>query len=149
MREVAKGLAECGVNDLLLSVDAFHQQTLPLDTVREFAREALSFSIPVRLQPAWLVSREDKNPYNLKTAEILDSLADLGIPTGLGNVIFPSGNAIKYLAEYFTDHAPENPYIEDPHSVECISFEPDGDVLGANAYKRDIMDIISGYKPAD
>ena len=30
IREVAERLAACGVNDLLLSVDAFHQETIPL-----------------------------------------------------------------------------------------------------------------------
>ena len=35
--DVAKGLAERGVNDLLLSVDAFHQETIPLDSVKIFA----------------------------------------------------------------------------------------------------------------
>ena len=42
MREVAEGLFECGVNDLLLSVDAFHQETIPLDVVTAFAKEALT-----------------------------------------------------------------------------------------------------------
>ena len=40
MREVAEGLFKCGVNDLLISVDAFHQETVPLATVRTFAYEA-------------------------------------------------------------------------------------------------------------
>ena len=39
IREVARRLAECGVNDLLLSVDAFHQETIPLDVVKQFAAE--------------------------------------------------------------------------------------------------------------
>ena len=37
--EVASELAALGVNDLLLSVDAFHQETIPLDVVRKFAIE--------------------------------------------------------------------------------------------------------------
>ena len=36
IREVATGLFECGVNQLLLSVDAFHQETIPLDIVKIF-----------------------------------------------------------------------------------------------------------------
>ena len=139
-------LAECGVNDLLLSVDAFHQETIPLETVRVFATEAKKNGIPIRLQPAWLVSARDDNPYNRKTREILDSFADVGISENDGNVIFPEGNALKYLAEYFTDTLPENPYVEDPCDVRCLSFEPNGNVLGGNAYERDIMEIIKNYK---
>ena len=147
IREVAKGLAACGVNDLLLSVDAFHQETIPLDVVKQFAAEAKKCGIPIRLQPAWLVSATDDNPYNRKTREILGSFADVKIPVGEGNVIFPEGNALRYLAEYFTDTLPENPYAEDPRDVRCVSFEPNGDVLGGNIYKNDIMELIGGYTP--
>lgn len=147
IRQVAHQLAESGVNDLLLSVDAFHQETIPLEIVRSFAEEAKSCGIPIRLQPAWLVSRKDNNPYNIKTREILDSFHDLGILQGEGNVIFPEGNALLYLSEYFTSDLPENPYIEDPENVYCISFSPNGDVLDGNIYKSDILDIIKNYKP--
>ena len=132
IREVAERLAACGVNDLLLSVDAFHQETIPLDVVRQFATEAKKCGIPIRLQPAWLVSAANDNPYNQKTREILDSFADMDITANEGNVIFPEGNALKYLAEYFTDNHPENPYVEDPRDVRCVSFAPNGNVLGGN-----------------
>ena len=147
IREVAERLAACGVNDLLLSVDAFHQETIPLDVVKRFASEAKACGIPIRLQPAWLVSAMDENPYNRKTREILTSFADMEILVGEGNVIFPEGNALKYLAEYFTDELPENPYVEDPRDVRCVSFEPNGDVLGGNVYRKDIMEILEDYNP--
>ena len=145
IREVAEQLALCGVNDLLLSVDAFHQETIPLDVVKQFAANAKACGIPIRIQPAWLVSATDDNPYNRKTREILDSFADMEILVGEGNVIFPEGNALKYLAEYFMDELTENPYKDDPCNVKCVSFEPNGDVLGENVYERDIMDIIKDY----
>ena len=145
IREVAEQLAVCGVNDLLLSVDAFHQETIPLDVVKQFAAEAKRCGIPTRLQPAWLVSATDNNQYNRKTREILGSFADMEIPVGEGNIIFPEGNSLKYLAEYFTDNHPENPYVEDPRDVRCVSLEPNGNVLGGNVYERDIMEIIKDY----
>jgi hypothetical protein len=147
IREVARHLAECGVNDLLLSVDAFHQETIPLHVVKIFAAEAKKCGIPIRLSPAWLVSTADNNPYNVKTREILGSFADLDIPVGVGNVIFPEGNALTYLAKYFTNERPENPYMEDPRDVRCVSFEPNGNILGHNVYKHDIMKVIKDYTP--
>ena len=147
IREVAQRLAACGVNDLLLSVDAFHQETIPLHVVKMFAAEAKKCGIPIRLSPAWLVSVTDDNPYNKKTRGILDSFADLELPIGEGNVIFPEGNALENLSEYFTDTLPENPYKDDPCNVKCVSFEPNGDVLGGNVYKTDIMEIIKDYAP--
>jgi hypothetical protein len=147
IREVAERLAESGVNDLLLSVDAFHQETIPLDTVKLFATEAQKAGIPLRLQPAWLVSTEHDNPYNRRTREILAIFTHMGISVNEGNVIFPEGNAVKYLADYFAGEIPENPYVEDPRDVRCVSFSPNGDVLGGNVYRNDIMEIIKDYAP--
>ena len=147
IRAVAEHLAACGVNDLLLSVDAFHQETIPLCLVKQFAAEAKRCGIPIRLQPAWLVSATDDNPYNIKTREVLAAFADLEISENEGNVIFPEGNARKYLAAYFADTIPENPYVEDPHDVRCLSFSPSGDVLDGNVYRQDIMEIIGNYTP--
>ena len=147
IHEVAERLASCGVNDLLLSVDAFHQETIPLDVVKIFAAEAKACGIPIRFQPAWLVSATDENPYNKKTREILNSFADMNITANEGNIIFPEGNALKYLAEYFTGELPENPYVEDTSDVRCVSFEPNGNVLGGNVYEQDIMEILEKYNP--
>lgn len=147
IREVAISLYECGVNDLRLSVDAFHQETIPLEIVKRFATEAKKCGLPVTLQPAWLVSRTDGNPYNKKTREILDSFSNLKLPIGSGNVIFPEGNALKYLSDFFTESQVKNPYVEDEYDVRCISFSANGDVLGKNVYESDILEIIRNYEP--
>ena len=147
IKEVAQRLCECGVNDLLLSVDAFHQEYIPLDTVKAFAGELKKCGVPIRLSPAWLVSPEHENPYNDKTREILKSFAEMEIPTGSGNVIFPEGNALKYLSEYFEDDLPPNPYVDDPCDVRCLSFSPNGDVLNGNVYERNVMELIEDYAP--
>lgn len=147
IREVVRRLAECGINDLRLSADVFHQEYIPLEPVKLFAEEAKRVGVPIKIQPAWLVSREDNNEYNIQTKKIISEFSALGIEEADGNVIFPAGNALKYFAEYFTDLAPENPYVEDPADVRCLSFDPDGTVLGGNVYQKDIMDIIKDYTP--
>lgn len=149
IRAAACALSEAGVNDILLSVDAFHQETIPLDTVKMFAREIKKTGVYIRLQPAWLISRDNDNPYNRRTQAILDSFCDMDIPTGGGNVIFPEGNAVKHFAEYFTDSVPENPYEENPYDVRCVSFSPNGDVLDKNVYQCDINEILKAYVPKE
>ena len=149
MVEVAARLADCGVNDLLLSVDAFHQETIPLDAVMRFAAAAGQVGIPMRLQPAWLVSADDDNPYNLETRRVLGAFADMAIPVGEGNVVFFEGNARRYLAEYEAAARSENPYREDSCDVRCLSFSANGDVLGGNVYREDIMEVIKNYTPGD
>lgn len=148
IRAVASGLAACGVNDLLLSVDAFHQETIPLEPVMIFAEAVRDSGVLIRTQPAWLVSPDADNHYNAGTREILAEFSALGIEPNDGNVIFPSGNAIKYLGEYFDPDNPiSDPYVEDGRDVRSLSFSENGDVLGGNIYKNDIIEIISSYDP--
>ena len=144
---VANALRFSGVNDLRLSVDAFHQETIPIEPVRLFAAAAKSAGIPLQLQPAWLVSEKDDNPYNVRTREILAAFQSLGIPTGKGNAIFPSGNARKYLGAYFPENAASSPYEEDPTDIRTLSIAANGDVLNGNLYQTDILTLIRTYAP--
>ncbi len=147
IREVANLLAKSGVTRILLSVDAFHQETIPLSPVKCFAACVKEAGIRIELSPAWLVSREDENPYNVKTKGCLAEFEELGIPVGGGNVVFPSGNALKYLGEYFDDdNTVANPYEDDPKDVRAISFDPNGEVLGGNVYHNTMEEIIRAYK---
>lgn len=146
--EVAGMLKESGVNDLLLSVDSFHQETIPIDSVKLFAKEALKASLPIRLNPAWLVSKEDNNPYNNRTREIVAEFVKLGVTESFGNIVFPEGNAKIYLSEYFDKDKPcENPYAESPEDVKSISIEPDGTLFGKSIYDEDIEEILDSYTP--
>lgn len=148
IKEVVKNLEESGVCHILLSVDAFHQETIPLEPVKIFAQCVADSKISIKLSPAWLVSKEHNNPYNLKTREILKEFEYLNIPVGSGNVIFPSGNALKYLGEYFDENTEySSPYDEDPRDIRAISFSPNGDVLDGNIYQKGIIDILNEYKP--
>ena len=148
--EVARRLAESGVNQLLLSVDAFHQETIPLEPVLHFAKCVAETDIAVKLAPAWLVSREDGNPYNIRTREVLAEFRELGIPTGEGNVVFASGNALKNFAEYFGDNPDlSTPYDDDPLDIRTVSFTPEGGVDGMNGniFRTGILEILEQYRP--
>lgn len=147
IKEVAYMLAQSGITKILLSADAFHQETIPLEPVKYFAECIKDQGLSIRLSPAWLVSREDPNPYNIKTIEILQEFEALGIPVSGGNIIFPSGNALKYLSQYFDPNKEyRNPYEDDPTDIRTISFDPDGSTLGGNINRMGIMDIIESYK---
>ena len=148
IKEVAKWLANSGVCKILLSVDAFHQETIPLEPVKYFAECVNETEISIKLSPAWLVSENDKNPYNIKTREIIKEFAYLEIPVSSGNVIFPSGNAIRYLGKYFDKNVEyASPYEENPRDIRTICFSPNGDVLKGNIYQNNIMDILKEYRP--
>lgn len=160
VRKAAQALADAGVNDLLLSVDAFHQERIPLEMVRAFAHAMRDAGIPnARFQPAWLVSAQHENPFNARTRDILASLADIGLPVHSGNDIFLSGNAAKHLAQYYpppcldpAQRCGAMPYTEPLTDVRCLSIEPNGDVTACafvigNVLRESIADIVSRYDP--
>lgn len=149
IEDTAVRLVQSGVNDIALSVDAFHQETIGLEPVKTFARAVKSTGVTIHTHPAWLVSREDKNPYNLKTAELLKEFEQIGISSSEGNIIFPSGNAVKYFENFFdSDKEYISPYTENPEDVHTISISPNGNTtLGENVYNTNIADIIRNYTP--
>lgn len=148
INEVAEMLADSGVNRVLLSVDAFHQETIPLEPVMYFAECMKATGVLMELSPAWLKSPEHDDPYNNETRRLLKIFTDKGFGAADGNIIFPQGNAKVLLAEYFdgeTDIA--NPYEDDPRNIHALCFEPDGSVLGGNICDTDILSIIKNYEP--
>ena len=160
IREVAQALADAGVNDLLISVDAFHQETIPLEPVRTFALAARDAGIEkLRFSPAWVVNEGFDCPENTRTREILASLSDTGIPVGGGNDIFMAGNAIDNLSHYYppakldmADHCGSMPYTEPLTHQTSLSIEPDGKVsvcgfdIG-NVNREPMVDIVARYDP--
>lgn len=148
IKEVVKNLEASGVCQVLLSVDAFHQETIPLEPVKIFAECVAKSKMRMKFSPAWLVSEADNNPYNVKTRELLRELDYLNIPVGSGNKIFPSGNALKYLKEYFDENIEfSSPYDENPRDIRAIGFSPNGDVLNGNIYRKGILEILDEYQP--
>ena len=145
--QIANDLVQSGVNDILVSVDAFHQETIPLEPVMIFVKELKRLGVGTRMQPAWLVDMKNDNPYNIKTREILNQFKLEGIEENNGNIILPSGNARRYLSEYFDlNKEYKSPYAVDPYDIDTISVNPDGKLLGGNIYEQHILDIMDIYQ---
>lgn len=151
IKAVARNLAQCGVNDICLSIDAFHQETIPTGPVKEFAAEIKQLGIRLHTHPAWTVNKKHDNPYNRRTIEILAEFQSLGISPSDGNVIIPVGNALKYLGSYYDlDKKYINPYDENPEDIHAICISPNGniDVLYGNINKTNILEILEQYTPS-
>ena len=160
IQAVAQAMADAGVNDLLLSVDAFHQETIPLEPVRAFARAVKAAGIEkARFSPAWVVNERFDCPENTRTREILQSLADSGLPVHEGNDIFMAGNAVEHLAGYYppprpdpADHCGTMPYTEPLTNQSSLSIEPNGDVtvcafVIGNICRESMAEIVKRYDP--
>lgn len=146
----ADNLIECGVNEFLLSVDAFHQETIPLEYVKAFAENVRKNGTEILVHPAWLVSKEDENAYNIRTKALLQEFSLIGIEASEGNVIFPAGNALKFFREYFDlSKIEKNPYQEDQRNIKAICIGADGKVLDGNINYEKITNILSNYAPEE
>ncbi|MBQ4581571.1 MAG: radical SAM protein [Clostridia bacterium] len=160
IREVAQSLADAGVNDVLISVDGFHQETIPIDVVRTFALAVKAAGIEkARFSPAWVVNEGFGCPENTRTREVLSQLANTGLPVHEGNDIFLAGNAIKHLAQYYppaklnmADCCGSMPYTEPLTHQTSLSIEPDGNVtvcgfVIGNVNAQSMADIANSYDP--
>jgi hypothetical protein len=160
-RDVARRLAGSGVTGMWISVDAFHQEHVPLEVVERNVRAYVEAGIPRLVwNPCWVVSTEDDNPWNRRTRAILAALAHLPVEAGEGNVVQPEGSAPRWLAEYLPARVPmplgsceDVPYAGRLDEIGCVSIEPDGGVslchdwtIG-NVGQKDILDLVDRYDP--
>ena len=158
----AQDLIDAGVNDILLSVDAFHQEIIPLEPVLVFARYVAKNAPGVlKLSPAWVVNEACPNAWNEQTRGILAQFAELRLPICSGNDIFMAGNAAENLAPYYpapcldlNETCGALPYTEPLDQIRSLSIEPDGSVKACalpigNLLEDSIAAITGRYNPYD
>jgi hypothetical protein len=161
-RSVAFRLAKSGVTRILISVDSFHQQFIPLDVVKRNVQSLIYAGIAeLEWNPCWLISRDHDNLWNNRTKEILEELRPSGVTEAAGNVVQPLGNALANLAEFMPSRAllplgicEDVPYAQRLDEISSLSVEPDGSVAVCKAFAignagiQDISRILRRYDPA-
>jgi sulfatase maturation enzyme AslB (radical SAM superfamily) len=155
--EIARMLKDSGVNDILVSIDYFHEKYLDYDIVGIALEQLKKQNIPhVSLHPVWVVNKESKNSYNEKTKELLKMFDYLDFPQDEGNNLFPAGRAVNNFKEYLptptekiVGNCGDLPYTEKPNNLKCLSMNPNGEIMGCNVigniYKSSLTEIISRY----
>ncbi len=160
-RYIAKLLASSGVNHVAISVDAFHQECIPLDMARYSTEALLESGITnIKWNPCWLVSSDADNRYNSMTRTILTELEDLSIAIGEGNVVVPEGRAAINLSECFERKTSfpgvscqDLPYMNRLDDIQSICIEPNGDLptckafTVGNAKDSNIVGLLESYDP--
>ncbi len=160
-REVARRLAESGVNAAWISVDAFHQEHIPLEVVERNVRALAAAGIDELVwNPCWVGSKEHDNPWNRRTREFLAALAHLPAREDQGNIVQPQGYAVSWLSAYLppkvsmpTGACGDMPYTGPLDDIGSISIEPDGgvavcsDLIIGNAAQQDIVEVLGSYDP--
>lgn len=157
---IALKLAESGVTGIAVSADAFHQEHIPVDLVKQNVKNLIDTGIRVTWNPCWVVSETHNNPWNEQTRAILSDLSYLGATVSEGNNVQPAGNALKWLTDLLPSRSltPEGtcedvPYAGRLDKITSISVEPDGSILVCkdlsigNPSEQNILDILESYNP--
>jgi molybdenum cofactor biosynthesis enzyme MoaA len=155
--KLAKKLKEAGLNNVGVSVDAFHLPYVRLDYPRNAALALLEAGIEKVTWNVTLVkSINAANKYDKATRNILEKLKPVGIDAHFIKIM-PVGRTLQNLRRYFTPSPLEGPcegesvignVLKNPESI-CI--EPSGEVdvcwnlaIG-NAKEKPLGRIISEY----
>jgi pyruvate-formate lyase-activating enzyme len=162
-RTVARKLAESGVNNMCISVDAFHQEYIPLEVVRQNVGELLEAGIKdLEWNVCWVISPEHDNPWNARTRQIRSALADLPVAYHGDKPmrVTPMGFAPENLAEYLpprlrypNGRCGEIHYTGPLDEIDCVSVEPDGslsvcfDLKIGSLHDQNAAKICEGYDP--
>jgi len=157
-KELACRMKKSGLNILGISVDAFHQQFIPLEYPKRAALASIHAGIAdVTWNVAVVESLSGKNKYDRKTAKILKLLEPVGIEAHVHKVL-PVGRAARNLPRYLKRESLEGPCVGDPIlensliSPECITIEPSGEVSICwnlaieNAKHKPLNQIIHDYE---
>ncbi len=160
--DVVDKLSNSGVKRILLSVDAFHQERIPVEYVEWFLDRVIQLDFcEILLHPAWLISKEDDNSFNLRTHEILDTMSSkyhIGISDG--NYIIPSGSNKQNIGFYYNakeihmdQKCGEIPYTNPLDKITSVRILPNGNLnicrgmtIG-NVFEQSIEKILETYSP--
>ncbi len=76
-RETIENLKSQGLKKLLLSVDAFHQEYIPLESIRNAIEASIEVDLEVGIDARFVGDPDDKNEHNEATRSYLNSLGSL------------------------------------------------------------------------
>lgn len=153
-RSLATQLRDSGVNEVLISVDAFHSPYIHLDYARNAASACLTAGIRrVRWNVAILESENAPNQFDKQTRKIMEMLAPLGLKKNV-NKVWPQGRARRTLAEFFPKQPLEGKCPEAETALvnpTCITMDPRGwasicwSLSIGNAKKESLSKMLTSY----
>ena len=151
---LANQLKDAGVNEVNISVDAFHLPYIPLDCPRNAALACLAAGIQrVRWNVAILESENALNQFDRQTSEIMRTLAPLGLEVHVNKVWF-QGRARRNLNEFFSKQSLEGECPEAEAALvnpTCITLDSRGwaticwNLSIGNAKKEPLSRMLTNY----
>lgn len=162
-REYVGALKDSGLDEMHISVDAFHQEFVPLDAVKEVIRASKEAGIGhIAINAKSLGDPDMDNPYNRQTKRLMEELSEEFDFEGMRFApLWIAGRAAYTLAEYLpATKMPEGrchrrdgmDVVTDSMYVEIY---PDGwipmcpGIAIGNTNDASASDILRGYNPRE
>ncbi len=153
--EIAEGLKASGVTEVLVSIDQFHQEFIPFETVMFTLKQLQKQNFDnLFINPCWYESPLADNEFDTETRNLLKEVSHLNIEVGEGNVMFPGGRATNNFPLMFKMKNTFNgmsctdfPYCDSPDNITGICLNPNGKVNICGLGELDIKDFLNNYDP--
>jgi organic radical activating enzyme len=154
--EICLMLKKADVNNILVSVDSFHQEHLDFEIVEYTVSKLSKLNLSnIKLHPCWYFSSTADNNYDKQTRDFLKRLSKYNIKVSNGNNLFPGGNAVKNFPERFKPlenlmeiDCGKLPYTESPKRLNSIGIDPDGKVSSSCfGQNLEVNDFLKNYDP--
>jgi len=152
----AQKLKEAGLYRIGFSVDAFHQEFISLDVLRRAIKAAHEARIEwIALMPKYLGSENEKNSFNEKTNDIIETLSkEFDFCEVIKSEVLVAGRAAKQLAQHYSLKAiPADKCLH--LKAPMYAIDPNGWVFNQACYgisigntnEKPLSDIIREFNP--
>ena len=153
--KIAVMLKKSHANNILISVDAFHQKYLPFNQVKKTIMKLLDLDFEsIRLNPCWFESSDGDNEYDDKTRMLLKELSELEIGITQGNIMWAEENAVlnfphnfKRIYNFKGMKCTDLPYTDLPNNITGICLNSDSSIRICNGKKYSVQDFFNFYDP--
>jgi len=153
-KDLALKLKASGVNEVLISVDAFHFPYIPLQYPRNAALASLAAGIEkVVWNVAFIEGENAENRFDKQTKEILRTLVPLSVETHT-NKVWPQGRARTTLKQFFSKQSLEGKCPEEETALvnpSCVTLDSRGfasicwNLSIGNAKKEPLSKLLTDY----
>ncbi|WP_028973441.1 radical SAM protein [Spirochaeta cellobiosiphila] len=154
--EICLALEKAEVNNILISIDYFHNEKLNYNIVEYSIARLLTTKLKgIQLHPCWFESSEGDNQFDNKTRELLNYFSQkYNIKISRGNVLFPAGRALENFPNRFKTISNINeidckilPYTDKPDKIESICINPYGIIDSLCTDEMEVDDFLENYNP--
>ena len=160
MQTQAELLLSLAPDEIILAVDTFHMEFIPLIRPYIFAGILKDKGYSgLKLRPLWVKDRGDENIFNQETRECLRTFEHLQIPIDPGLVIQPEGSGQRYIERFYQKGQLNDAFrcgslagTQSLSQPASITIQPNGDVTVCNftignIYQNDPETILEEYDP--